>query len=277
MGLSSNILWHQTQKDALKKILKQKSFRYSYSLEHLEAKNDTLECAFPMLSLCDIPFTDIGEYLTKYGGNSIGLSRDWGKKCGITPVVYCEPTSNLLNNIINTFKSESANISPLTLNLLSHIKNHEGELPKYSYRKYRFYDEHEVRIIPNLNELNRIEQKPILSKNDYNNYKDNNKNSSMLPDSLHVSFEYEDLRYFILKDEESIKEIKKILSKEIDLNESKISFFTIQQVKEDFIGEEHNEVIDDININNYRNNFVPINDKINIDNKDMFSQIMHHS
>ena len=94
---------------------------------------------------------------------------------------------------------------------------------------------------------------------------------------MHVSFEYEDLRYFILKDEESIKEIKKILSKEIDLNESKISFFTIQQVKEDFIGEEHNEVIDNININNYRNNFVPINDKINIDNKDMFSQIMHHS
>lgn len=80
MGLSSNILWHQTQKDALKKILKQKCFRYSYSLEHVEAKNDTLECAFPMLSLCDIPFADIEDYLTKYGGNSIGLSREWGEK-----------------------------------------------------------------------------------------------------------------------------------------------------------------------------------------------------
>ena len=180
MGLSSNILWHQTNKEALKKILKKKEFRYSYSLEHIKSQTSILECAFPMLSLCDIPFTDIGEYLTKYGGNSIGLSRDWGKKCGISPVVYCEPTSNLLNNNINTFKSESANISPLTLNLLSHIKNHEGELPKYSYRKYRFYDEHEVRIIPNLNELDRIEQKTILSKNDYINYKDNNNNSSQI-------------------------------------------------------------------------------------------------
>ena len=45
MGLSSNILWHQTNKEALKKILKEKSFRFSYSLEHIESREFTLESA----------------------------------------------------------------------------------------------------------------------------------------------------------------------------------------------------------------------------------------
>lgn len=270
MGLSSNILWHQTTKDVLKKILKERSFKYSYSLEYIETKTCKLECAFPMLSLCNIPFADIDDYLTKYGGNSIGLSRDWGLKHGITPVIYCEPTSNLLESCIEIIKlrlDDDDNIKSFLVNLLSHIKNHEGVLPKYNYKKYRFYDEHEARIIPSFDELQQSNYEPILLKKEYQVYKLRNNKKSLLSKNLSIPFSYDDIRYFILKDENSINEIKEILSKTIDLNKLNISFFTIQQVKEDFIGINHNEIlaINKIYINDkHHDNFPPINEKINL-------------
>lgn len=267
MGLSSNILWHQTNKEALKKILKQKSFRYSYSLEHIEAKNDILECAFPMLSLCDIPFADIEDYLTKYGGNSIGLSREWGKRHGITPVVYCDSSSSLLNDSLGLIRQNMDNgLDIFVAKLFSHIKNHEGKLPKYNYKKYRFYDEREVRITPSLDELDRFGYSPVLLEREYTIYKANNGNRSLLSNKLTIPFSYSDIRYFILKDEDSISEIKAILSKEIDLSKSKIGFFTIKQVREDIIGANHNEaiILEKININDNLDKFPPIVGKINL-------------
>lgn len=45
MGLSSNILWHQTTLDGLKGILNEQGFFYSYSLESIlsrESKNNLM-------------------------------------------------------------------------------------------------------------------------------------------------------------------------------------------------------------------------------------------
>lgn len=267
MGLSSNILWHQTNKDVLKKILKEKFFRFSYSLEHIKAGEDELECAFPMLSLCDIPLADIEDYLTKYGGNSIGLSREWGKRHGITPVVYCEPSSSLLNDSIGLIRQNMDNgLDIFVAKLFSHIKNHEGKLPKYNYKKYRFYDEREVRIIPSLDELKSFGYSPVLLKREYTIYKANNDNSSLLLNKLTIPFSYNDIRYFILRNEDSISEIKEILSKEINLSESNIGFFTIKQVREDIIGANHNETItlEKNNINDNLDKFPPIVEKIDL-------------
>ncbi len=252
------------------KILKEKSFRFSYSLEHIVAGEYTLERAFPMLSLCDIPLADIEGYLTKYGGNSIGLSREWGKLHGITPVIYCESTSNLLNHSVNLInQNNNEQLDSYIVNLFSHIKNHEGKLPKYNYKKYRFFDEREMRITPSIDDVLGSGQFPIISKEEYINYKANHKDSALLPNVLNIPFSYNDIRYFILRDEDSISEIKSILSKEIDLAKSRISFFTHRQVREDFIGNGHNEIVNNfikgkINIDNFKGEFPPVKEKINI-------------
>ena len=244
MGLSSNILWHQTNKDNLKKILKQKCFRYSYSLESIKYEISEFKMAFPMLSLCDIPIADILEYISRYGGNSIGLSREWGIKNGITPVFYCEKSSSLLEELISLFlNNRDEEIKKFFWRLISHVKNYDGALPKYQYRKYRFYDEREVRIVPKIEQLQELGYETRLTEEEYHKYKSENKNSLLSAD-LNISFDYSDIRYFILKDDRSIAEIKKNLSKEINLNESKICFFTISQIKEDFIGQNHNELIE---------------------------------
>lgn len=54
MGLSSSILWHQTDKKSLKNILKVRGLFYAYALESIPGVD--LEIAFPMISLCDICF-----------------------------------------------------------------------------------------------------------------------------------------------------------------------------------------------------------------------------
>lgn len=48
MGLSSNVLWHQTKKDGLMGILKAKKLYFSYSLENILSFREIGGIAFPM-------------------------------------------------------------------------------------------------------------------------------------------------------------------------------------------------------------------------------------
>ena len=76
MGLSSNILWHQTKTDALKQILRTRTFRFAYSKEIIPGTGVTM--AFPIISFCNLPLAEFADYGNKYGGYSIGMSREWG-------------------------------------------------------------------------------------------------------------------------------------------------------------------------------------------------------
>lgn len=72
-------------------------------MEKIIASAGDIEAAFPMVSFCDLPFSEIGDYLKKYGGYSIGLSREWGIKNFFSTVWYCEPSSLALNMQIDKF------------------------------------------------------------------------------------------------------------------------------------------------------------------------------
>lgn len=89
MGLSSNILWHQTKKDAFFKILRSKEFLYSYSIENVFPIKEDQGLAIPMISMSDFPFSEIANNKWAYGDYTIGLSREWGIKNGFSPVLYC--------------------------------------------------------------------------------------------------------------------------------------------------------------------------------------------
>ena len=97
MGLSSNILWHQTKTGLLKQILKSRSFCFAYSKEVLPGSDKVT--AFPMISFCNLPFAEFADYGNKYGGYSIGMSREWGMRNHFTPVLYCDDTSNIMNHL----------------------------------------------------------------------------------------------------------------------------------------------------------------------------------
>ena len=244
MGLSSNILWHQTKTDALKQILRTRTFRFAYSKEIIPGTGVTM--AFPMISFCNLPLAEFADYGNKYGGYSIGMSREWGIKNRFNPVLYCENTSNIvrrLASIISNLQS-GAEFSDKVLDVLeclAYIKPIEDtlEVGDRKSTNYRFMDEREVRLVPDFTDFKRRLILPILTPEQYGQYKLEHNNKPILEES--ISFEWSDIKYIIVKNNTNITEYRKLLNR-LDCNNDNIHIFDQQQVREDFIGIGHNKL-----------------------------------
>lgn len=243
MGLSSNILWHQTKTGLLKQILKSRSFCFAYSKEVLPGSDKVT--AFPMISFCNLPFAEFADYGNKYGGYSIGMSREWGMRNHFTPVLYCDDTSNIMNHLSLIGKTclHNKNIKEASyiLECLAYIKPIEGTLviKGRKYSNYRFMDEREVRLVPDFNDLRINNISPILDEQEYAEYKLKHNDKSLLPKS--VSFSWSDIKYIIVQNHANIEEYEELLH-ELKCDNNNIHIFSQQQVQEDFIGIGHNKL-----------------------------------
>lgn len=165
MGLSSNILWHQTNYLGLRAILRNKMLRYSYCKEDIFKLVDGETIAIPMISVCDLPFSELNSSLGKYGSCTIGFDVNWGVKKKFNPVWYCESHSLILEQINKTFtyglENDDSEHFVLAYSILSYIKPKEGKLSKHNYKNYRFYDEREFRRCPMLKSLGDRNIKPF--------------------------------------------------------------------------------------------------------------------
>lgn len=244
MGLSSNIIWHQTDFNRLRSILKSKMFKYSYSLETIMWKSSKLDIAFPMISFCDIPLSDISEYLGKYGNYTIGLKRAWGKRVGVCPVWYRDKDALTLKKQMDSFRP-IANKEPLSLSeadiilwqVVANTKNHEGKLIKRKFASYRFFDEREVRLVPDYNDLVSSAIKPFMSLKEYAEYKSRNGNALIYDRG--VEFEYSDIAYIIYSNKRS--SVLKLFQGDESNN---IVLLSHKQVEKDIIGMNHNKMLD---------------------------------
>lgn len=247
MGLSSNILWHQTNYQNLTKILEEKELRYSYSLERCfsifgeDEKENEYKLAFPMISMCDFPFSEITDYMGKYGNSILGLSRNWGLQKGFCPVWYCSDDSKIIEYLRHycekIIREEKYGNLGILLHLLSYMKPFESELKTRKYKNYRFYDEREIRLVAPLNKTNFPDgTTPILLSGQYNTYKEKHGNSLL---NFGVDFDWGDIKYIVVDKCSQIKKIRELLEKFGCTNEN-IMIFDSAQVKEDFIGVDHN-------------------------------------
>ena len=188
-NISARTLFHFTSnKNTLLSILKN-GFYVRYSLENFESLiNDKAEIVFPMTCFCDIPLSQVKRHTSTYGKYAIGLTKKWGMKNKINPIIYTYPnsaTTSILNdvfgNIENFFDIEEEELKKFKLNRsaeivyermndrenkfskrvedvnskLSHfiryIKPYEGKFyrdGKYLENLVRFYDEREWRFTP---------------------------------------------------------------------------------------------------------------------------------
>lgn len=239
MGLSSNILWHQTTSPSLRKILKSRSFRCSYSLEEVDSIIGK-KLAFPMISMCDLPISEFSEFQGKYGDYSIGLSHEWGVKKKFSPIWYYEPKSRVPQLILKIFEKALNNHNESILSLmgiLSYMKKIEGPLQKHNYSLYRFYDEREVRYVPSFKYLASGGDRPILTAEEYDEYKTAHKGNASI--NVFIRFEWSDIRYIIVKEDKQIGPMIEYLEK-LGCNNKTISVFSSKQIFQDFIGYKHN-------------------------------------
>ena len=242
MGLSSNILWHMTNSEAFFSILKSQELRYSYSLERVMPIPQGV--AFPMISMCDLPFSEIATTKWSYGDYAIGLSREWGLKKGFSPVWYSDYNSRMWRELGKLFEetgaSKDGKYFDSLIYLFSNIKFVQAPLKtsRKQFKNYRFYDEREYRLVPYLEETYKHGYQSFLMENAYELYKED-KGSSLL--DYGVDFSFEDVRYLIVKSYSNVREVKALLSKH--KNAEHIIVVTKKDVLEDFIGTEHNEEI----------------------------------
>lgn len=242
MGLSSNVLWHQTRKDAFFEILKSKKLCVSYSQEEVMPQ---LRVAFPMVCLCDLPLSEFASNNWTYGEYAIGFTREWAIRNGFNPVSYYHHQSNLMQlmyQLVKDAKDRGLNgVLNMAIYLLSYYKPIEGKLTtsKREYHNYRFYDEREYRMVPYFTQLKGNQH--MLTMEEYASYKESHNGKSLL-DDVNIEFEYSDINYIVVRSAANVAQAKGLLGE--CLQKSNINIFTKDQVVYDIIGSNHNIPVD---------------------------------
>lgn len=240
MGLSSNILWHQTNENGFFEILKSKKLRYSYCLERIIPEFKLKPIAFPMISVSDYPLSEIGNNKWAYGNYCIGFKQSWGVKVGFSPVNYCSYGSRgmqVLNLLLDdALKNSIQSRLGAVMYLFAYMKFVQAPLvTKYKkFKNYRFYDEREWRVVPYITETDNSELWPFYDEEGYKEFKKENNGTSLL--DIGIDFQYDDIHYIIVEKEDDICRTRSIVG-------DRIHIFTKDEVLEDVVGVEHHEEI----------------------------------
>ncbi len=256
-AVSANTLFHFTGSlENLINILTNE-FRPRFCLEDFgvvfAGKNppvETLELAVPMVCFCDLPLSQTGGHLTIYGDYGIGMTKEWGKRNGITPVLYVHRESlliskfgKLLEQVRTKGKLKSDFQRELSDNLYDFacfIKPYEGNFwrPSGQLNNVRFYDEREWRYVPILPDDDPYRKG--MPKSDFLNDQIRQASNNNLAEISRISFEPNDIKYLIVRREDEIvpliRSVEDIKSKysfdEVKLVSSRV--ISAEQIRTDF-------------------------------------------
>lgn len=259
MNLSSNCITHYTNKlSKLKNVLTGKIYG-SYCKEVLKYRDEIIPRIVPMICFCDMPiktYTNIGSPYGKFG---ISLSKEWATKNKLTPVLYIDKNSRLLENFVNSLTNSSTTL-PIALIILKqnqkhfkltesitksmeylsyslmYTKHYEDELKRENFHEpnYRFYDEREWRYIPEFDcavcELKKTED-------EYNLWRGHSKDKPLL-DEVKLDFKANDIENLIVEnnsDRDKIIELIKTSHLDFENTSKEIlltKILTIEQIEQ---------------------------------------------
>ena len=209
MPLSANTLIHFTSSSGNLKGILRDNFHVFNCKEEVVLNGKLGTYYVPMVSFCDIPLSEIKEHISKYGSYGIGLTKDWGMKNGLNPVLYMAPDSTLSSS----YRSALAYFNPKKdgengwndaqkslLDIARYLKNYEGKLTRQGItnKNYRYSDEREWRFVPPYSsdcEMLLVEEitKPEIKKA-----------ADEKLTMLRLRFEPNDIKYIIIKDDSEI-------------------------------------------------------------------------
>jgi len=160
-ALTSNTLFHFTSSlENLVGILTNE-LQPHYSLEDFSVlrkrlPKDDMAIAFPMVSFCDIPLSQASNHMSTYGSYALGLTKAWGQKRGLTPVMYVHSNAVTVRGLLDLIKVARAGAAPKdaimehVTRLLLLLKPYVGRFWRANkwIENVRFYDEREWRFVP---------------------------------------------------------------------------------------------------------------------------------
>lgn len=249
MGISSNSIVHFTNsKKALRGIL-ENNFKIYYCNEEICFKKlKTFKIAVPMVSFCDITLSQVKMHMDKYGNYGIGLTKEWAERKKLNPVLYLAKNSFLANSYIDLveehFKDPKkqlsipklCNDSKKLIDSIRYMKNYENTLIRGNkiYKNYRFYDEREWRYVLDFNQ-----HPDFFYPWNTENFDKDKANRSI--ESYKLTFEPNDIKYIIIKDDSEINEFIHILKSAKgrkfsldDVEKLTTRIITSKQIREDF-------------------------------------------
>ncbi len=252
--LSPDSLFHLTPSlDNLLGILKNTFYpRYCYDEFDL-VDNDAqpfIEDAIPVVCFCDIPLSQLMSHINTYGKYGLGMSKEWGIRKGLNPVIYFNKNSHLakkLSVITNAHIWGNDSTSQAFHETMGYMKPYEGTLFRGGHpvrENVRFYDEHEWRYTPDISIMSNNDIEPFIQKPRYTNpveLVDANRKLEM--EKARLSFNADDIKYVIISNEGQINHMVKALryikgsiydydNDTIDRLTSRI--ITVKQIQNDF-------------------------------------------
>lgn len=224
--------------NSLKKILKTKCFYPNYCLEDVTWYKFKEKVAYPMVCFCDIPLSRIDAHIKDYSSVGIGLSKKWGLKKNLNPIVYCPKGSliikvaKFLDEQINWQEKEKSNQKEIIrqfLRLAKLIKPLKGTIQIKSRRKNRtienkdFYQESEWRYTPEelITQYISGDDNEFAAKLDEYNSK---------AKEYKLEFAPEDVKYIFVPKEDDIPDIANCISEEFDQSNKNQSQILISKI-----------------------------------------------
>jgi hypothetical protein len=219
MPLSANTLIHFTKDKASLKGILEENFRIFLCKETITLEDRTTSFLAPMVSFCDIPLSEIKDHLSKYGHYGIGMTKEWGVKNGLNPVLYFSPPSEIAKNVRKAYnhfsgaKGGAAGWSEeqkALADIFRYIKNYEGTLVRKTETRvrYRFSDEREWRYVPPINKVPSL----FVHEKYFEDKAAKEKMENSL-EALRLEFCPNDIKYIIINEDSEIAEFIEHLRK----------------------------------------------------------------
>jgi len=210
--ISASSLFHFTRtRENLLSILRH-TFWPNFCLERapFQHEGSVPENGTPMVCFCDIPLSATANHMQRYGRYAIGLSKEWGIRNGISPVLYTHEESPVSAGLRALMTQGLQPGDGLTLSrlweewmrLMSFTKPYEGTtcvdgnaVPTV------FYNEREWRWVP--------QQLPDRIRNgidasEFVNGKPDPDLTQQLHQACALSFEPNDIRFIVVASEDEI-------------------------------------------------------------------------
>ena len=255
-SVSSKTLFHFTsEREYLINILTE-NFKPRYCFEILSgamAKTkspDWWNRAIPMTCFCDLPLSNTSRHLETYGDYGIGLTKEWGQKRGITPVLYIHQDSplvecvkisvaaleqSLIRSMNGTDDDVLNRIADGLKSLIDFTKPYEGSFKRKEkiINNVRFYDEREWRYVP--------KDAPVLSEADLKDEKQLEEIHNEIWRNRTLEFSPDDVRYIIVKKDsevlamfDEIRDIKSPKYTDAEIRTLQTRIISAEQIRNDF-------------------------------------------
>lgn len=217
----SSTLFHFTKSlDVLKSILRD-GFWPRYCLEDIEWQGHNMEfVAFPMVCFCDIPISRISEHVSFYGSFGLGLTKEWGAKNNLNPVMYFagdnglpECITSLVEAISHIEDEEKENEANANIRfILAHSKPINGRMIMAGEPVYKdFYQESEWRLVPQNDSV-----KDFMLKEDFEDKEKLLSHNEDTREHCQVKVSPDDVKYIFVPRDSDIPKVINFIQAELD-------------------------------------------------------------